>query len=351
MDWIKPEFSKGAVNRAGRLLATPSNEILEWDTYSTALEIVNNWRASHNYPLNTFKVTLRQKAFAVDSHAIVAQRIKRMSSITLKLTRFPTMQLAQMQDLGGCRAILGSLSQVRMLQKRYKESDLKHGLDDVDDYISSPKDSGYRGIHLIWKYYSDSNSGARFYNGLFLEMQLRSGLQHAWATAVETVGTLLRQSLKSSQGEEKWLRFFALMGSAIARREKQDALVPNTPKTKTALVAELKKLIKDLSVFQTLSAYANAVNYAVQRAHKSDHYFLLNLEPSEGRMSVTAYKRNELERATSEYLEVEKKISKEAGAEAVLVSVDSLAVLRRAYPNYFLDTALFLEEVKEAIKR
>lgn len=233
MDWIKPERSKNQVNRAGRLLVMPCEEITNWDVYFDALDTVNNWRASHSYPLNTFKVTLRRKAFAVDSHAIVAQRIKRMSSIELKLTRFPTMQLSQMQDLGGCRAILGSWEQVRALQKRYKESDLKHTLDDVDDYITKQKESGYRGVHLIWKYYSDSKSPAALYNGLFIEMQLRSSLQHAWATAVETVGTMLKQSLKSSQGEEKWLRFFALMGSAIARREKQDALVPNTPKTKT----------------------------------------------------------------------------------------------------------------------
>jgi len=59
-------------------------------------------------------------------------------------------------------------------------------------------------------------------------MQIRSQLQHAWATAVETVGTFLQQALKSSQGDEGWQRFFALMGNAMAMRERRPP-VPNTP--------------------------------------------------------------------------------------------------------------------------
>jgi hypothetical protein len=34
---------------------------------------------------------------------------------------------------------------------------------------------------------------------------------------------------------------------------------------------------------------------------------------------------------------------------AVLVSVESLEALRRAYPNYFLDADVFIESVKKAI--
>jgi hypothetical protein len=47
----------------------------------------------------------------------------------------------------------------------------------------------------------------------------------------------MRQSLKSSQ-EETWLRFFALMGTYIAHREKTTP-VPNTPTNLTELRAEL----------------------------------------------------------------------------------------------------------------
>src|ERR1019366_9744121 len=94
-----------------------------------------------------------------------------------------------------------------------------------DDYVDHPKASGYRSYHLIYRYFSDKKAT---HNGLKIEVQIRSQLQHAWATAVETVGTFIQQALKSSQGEEDWLRFFALMGSAIAYREHGE-LVPDTP--------------------------------------------------------------------------------------------------------------------------
>ena len=248
MEWIKPQFSRSQINKAGRFLVAPPDDTVEWFVhYVEAERIVNNWRASHSYPLNTFKVTLRRKTHDVDSNGLVAQRIKRMSSIELKLERFKTMQMTQMQDLGGCRAIVSTTAQVRSLLRRYEQSDLKHKLDDIDDYIANPKASGYRGVHIIYKYHSNTKA-AEPYNGLFIEMQLRSRLQHAWATAVETVGTFLKQSLKSSMGEDKWLRFFSLMGSAIARHEGASALVPNTPTTKTALTKELRKIAGDLNV-------------------------------------------------------------------------------------------------------
>ncbi|MDD5585535.1 MAG: RelA/SpoT domain-containing protein [Alphaproteobacteria bacterium] len=348
MKWAKPGYSKSKVDRAGKaLVAAFGNDI---SAYLKVLDVVNNWRSSHNYPLNTFKVTLRKKAAEVDRSCLVAQRIKRLSSIEYKLNRFPTMKLSQMQDLGGCRAIVSDIKQVRRLVEKYEKSDLKHLLDDKDDYISLPKTSGYRGVHLIYKYNSDKK-GPSVYNGLNIEMQIRSRLQHAWATSVETVGTFLKQSLKSSQGEEKWLRFFELMGSAIALRENASALVPNTPNKKTELVKELRSITGTLNVANSLKMYGSALTVGENVALRGDHFFLLKLEPSEQRMTVTGFKRKQLEEASQEYLKIECEIADVPGAEAVLVSVDSISSLRKAYPNYFLDTQVFLDALADTIKR
>lgn len=140
-----------------------------------------------------------------------------------------------MQDLGGCRAIVNTVATVKKLVNIYEESTIKHKLDHIDDYISKPKTTGYRGIHLIYRYYTTYNREA--YNGLKIEIQLRSALQHAWATAVETVGTFTKQALKSSQGEKDWLRFFSLMGTEIALRE-HSPTVPGTPPTKASLIGD-----------------------------------------------------------------------------------------------------------------
>ncbi|MGH7232681.1 MAG: RelA/SpoT domain-containing protein [Nitrospiraceae bacterium] len=128
---------------------------------------------------------LRRNAELLDSKCLVAQRIKRLSSIDLKLRLLPKLRLSQMQDIGGCRAIVKNVHAVNELVRSYNS---QHKLDHIDDYIQSPKQSGYRGIHLIYRLLQQKNVA---YNGLKVEIQLRSALQHAWATAVETVGTFI----------------------------------------------------------------------------------------------------------------------------------------------------------------
>jgi len=215
-----------------------------------------------------------------------------------------------------------------------------------NDYISEPKDSGYRGVHLIYRYYSDRNDT---YNRLKIELQIRTGLQHAWATAVEIIGTFISQSLKSSQGEEEWLRFFALMGSAIALRERA-APVPITPTSATALRRELRHYVKTLQVRSHLQAYGMALE-TLQKPRKSDRFFLLQLDPAASTLSISGYKSAAFEQATNDYLAAEERaISNRHNTDAVLVAVDSLEALRRAYPNYFLDTRVFINAVDKAIR-
>lgn len=186
MAFVKPTYSKGEVNRAGEILKAADEDPRTWQDQIWATDVLTNWRASHAYPINTFKKTLRDKAGRIDENAIIAQRLKRRSSIIFKLRRFEGMQLARMQDIGGVRSIVKSIRTVRDLESVYRTgSRFKHNLVSSKDYIENPKDDGYRGIHLIYRYENDVKT-AKPYNGLCIEMQLRTSLQHIWATAVET---------------------------------------------------------------------------------------------------------------------------------------------------------------------
>ena len=341
MDWVSPQYSRKRVDAAGQVLVAANPD---WDELNDALSVINNWRSSHSRPLYTFRIGLRRYAEKIDDNALVAQRIKRLSSIRLKLELQPNMKLSKMQDIGGCRAVVGSVGQVKRLVQRYRDSDIKHKIVDQDDYISRPKESGYRSVHLIYKYFSDKKTT---HNGLRIEVQLRSQLQHAWATAVETVGTFIQQALKSSQGEADWLRFFALMGTAIAIREDSPP-VPSTPIDSGELKKELQDYAHRLDVANRLQAYGEALN-TVDDPHAEDaDYYLLELDPAAMRVNVIGYKQSELRQASNDYLAIEKKIAG-TGTDAVLVSVESMASLRRAYPNYFLDTRRFIEAVHQAI--
>ncbi len=68
------------------------------------------------------KMTLLNRARKVHRRALVAQRLKRLSSIALKLEQNEYMKLSQMQDIGGCRAVLANVRQVADLVDIYASS-------------------------------------------------------------------------------------------------------------------------------------------------------------------------------------------------------------------------------------
>lgn len=348
MDWVKPEHSSGQVNKAGKSFVHGDLSTLD---YFDALEIINNWRASHQYPLNILADGLRKRSKAIDPKRTVAQRIKRLHSISLKMFLQPSMRLTQMQDLGGCRVILSNISQVRLLVKALERSDIKHKLIDRDDYITEPKASGYRGVHLVYSYYSDKKAPS-VYNGLKIEVQIRSMRQHAWATAVEIVGTIIGQSLKSGQGDADWLRFFSLMGSVIAIKEKT-ALIPGTPTAPLELYKELKEVEKKLNAQQVLTMYNHALQVSAEKMDEGEYHFLLNLDSQEKVITIQGFKKNEADFAKNALISLEtttqaQKINSKT--DVVLVSVDSLRVLKKAYPNYFMDSMHFVNILSSALK-
>ena len=311
--------------------------------------MVNNWRAAHGFMLNTFQTNLRKKAATVDEDAFVVQRLKRRSSIEAKLQRYPWMKLSKMQDIGGCRVVLSSIADVNEMAKQIKGSRIKHRLSDEDNYMDAPKESGYRSLHLVYRYYSDKKPT---YNNMRVEIQFRSRLQHAWATAVETVDTFSHQVLKSSRGDQDWIRFFALMGSEIAITE-DSPIVPMTPEDRGELRREIANFEKKTDALNLLQGYSLALRALEDRVNEGGKgYYILTLIHEEEKIwtiEMREYDQSQIEDATRDYAEVEESIRSRMGAETVLVNVDSLEALRRAYPNYFADTRVFVEELRKAI--
>jgi ppGpp synthetase/RelA/SpoT-type nucleotidyltranferase len=326
-------------------------ESADWRQWDDDLAVINNWRASHAYPLLAIRLRLEGYAEKADANSLVAQRIKRLASIGAKLDARPKMKLTQMQDIGGCRAVVGSMSALRELIRCHKQSRSKHLEIDSDDYLETPRDSGYRSFHLVYRFHSE-HAARSIYNGLQIETQLRSQFQHAWATAVETAGTFTGEALKSSMGSEELLRFFALMGTVIALRENTPP-VPGTPTNHEDLIEELRQHARDLNVAARLIGFGNALrairNPSAEQANA--YYYLLQLDaqtdPPE--LSVSGFRQEQYEQASELYLEAEKQAKQRPGRDAVLVSVDSLAELERAYPNYFADTRVFVELISQAL--
>lgn len=115
MTWPTPQYSKSQVTRAGKTFLEPTTGVDEW---LKAYVVIENWRACHGYPINTFQATLRNKLKNIDKNALVSQRLKRFNSILNKLNRFPGMNLARMQDFGGLRAVVSSMPKLHELEKK-----------------------------------------------------------------------------------------------------------------------------------------------------------------------------------------------------------------------------------------
>lgn len=345
MAWAKPEFPHDAVNAAGRKLATLEFPVSSEEDLD-ALAVINNWRASHAYPLNTFQITLRNKARKIERGVIVAQRSKRLESIHRKLSAKKSMRMVQMQDIAGCRAVFKTMRSVQRLVKAYKDSKFDHKYRGEKDYINGPKPDGYRCYHLVYEYCGKGETEA--YSGLRVEVQVRTQVQHAWATAVEAVGIFTRQALKSNQGDQDWLRFFALMGSAIAAIEKTPP-VPNTPLSRDELVNEIESLVHSLRVKEMLQVY-NATISNLGSA-KDAKYFIVQLDPDDLKIVIRRYKAKESAEANRIYTELEGQLPDDSPIQIVLVSVDNINALKRAYPNYFLDTNTFSRLVERVLER
>jgi ppGpp synthetase/RelA/SpoT-type nucleotidyltranferase len=271
-----------------------------------------------------------------------------MPTIVDKLHRYPKMQLARMQDIGGVRAILDSVHDVYLLAGEYKDkSRFTHELLGEKDYIKSPRDEdGYRSLHLIYKY---KNKQAKEYDGLLLELQIRTKLQHIWATAVETMGTFLGQALKSRLGDKAWLEFFSVVASAFASIENTDVLQKHKIMSQKEIFQKVASMNEELKVLEKIKGYSVAVNEINKRGTSdvgwSYHLIILNSEQKE--VQIKPYKRGSIKQATEDYAKVESDTIKSGGkVEAVLVSAGPLSALRQAYPNFFLDVSDFVSRVE-----
>ena len=315
-----------------------------------AIAVMDSWRVAHNRPLEMARVLLEHRAKRINPNPTIGMRLKREESIRGKLVREPTMKLSKMQDIGGCRVILRDMAEVEALVALYAN---EPGFT-VTDYVNEPRISGYRGKHLIWKFEGDGGDDAG-YKPMRIEIQVRTELQHSWATAVEVCSTFTAQNLKSDRplvSDERWVRFFCLMGSAMAIQE-GGGLVEGTPSEKAKLLGELQALSTALRVSEIMNRWNTATEIISAAANDPRaHNFLIELQAfnhHRARVNVTAYGKGQEQQAAEQRVNLEKDARTKTGIQVALVAVQSVDTLRTAYPNYFSDTNRFLKELDVAL--
>lgn len=332
MGWIEPQYTRRVVRNAGRFFADFG---LDGELGESALDIISNWRAAHAYPMHAMAITLRRMATQIDRRAIVAQRLKRLPSIVGKLHRLEHLGLDAVQDIGGVRAIMRSATAAEKLRWEMLSSRTRNEIHRIDDYVADPKKSGYRSIHLVYKYGATKTA----YKGLRVELQLRSKIQHAWATAVEIVDTFTRQQLKTGGGASEWKEFFQYASAEFAKLEHR----PVSKYLKGVNTnSRLKRSLTDLRAAKRLQDYAATVRMLTKYAKRGQDFYLIQYDGKEGIILGASYSTANLGQALDQYRSLELRAKEEPLFDVVFVAARNISQLKAAYPNYFADSLEFL---------
>ena len=206
--------SRKAVDRAGEMARDYwAATLLLSPVVEDAFTVAWTFRAEFQRPLTKVVMGLRSFTHTEEVAAFVAQRLKRMPTILDKLTRHPMMKLSRMQDIGGCRVIVeaGRYDQIDLIRARMVLRDWK--IIEEYDYVTAPKPSGYRAIHVVVRR-----------DDRLIEIQLRTAAQHRWAETVERLGSQTGFDLKDGDGPKELLLYLERAGYGTALMEAGETL-------------------------------------------------------------------------------------------------------------------------------
>lgn len=327
-----PGGSKSRVNRAG-------DNVRNHCATHEDLQVIDEWRAAHRGVLNTFQAILRTRTRG--TNIVVAQRHKRKATIFGKLSRLPTMQLVRMDDVAGCRLIFRSINELYAFRERFHRARFKHKRrNELDkyDYIKTPKETGYRGVHDIYNY--DVNSGAgRALKGLMVEIQYRTNIQHAWATAVEVIGFITESQPKFQAGDRRYESVMALAGEILARAF-EDRTGPFPDLSKEEVVRQFLDGNEELGLLNTL----RGLNSSKTDVSKKRNTILIFSDS--GNLQIQTY-RDATDALRALFLLEEEM----PGHDIVLVKADTSEDVRFAFKNYFSDAQDFINLVEDGCEQ
>ena len=310
-------ISKTLIRKIGHNI---KNNIVSEEELNTFNEYRNTYIEVMEELLTSIKDKLPKPLF-------IARRLKRLESIKIKLQRFPQMELDRMQDIGGTRAVFNNLDEVKEYIKNIRvieNSTFK--IIKENDYISNPKDDGYRSYHIVFECLSDKLKGYR------VELQIRDLKEHYWATAVEILSVISKSNnLKIGKGEEYYKRFFYLSSKILHNEYDKNE------------VDELKELDKKYKILDTLKGFSlgfNSIDLKIQ-----DLFYIIYIKYNAKKVYVNSFNKKNVEEASSLYKDLEK----EDNINAVLVDARDIKTLKEAYPNYFGDSEKFINYIERMI--
>lgn len=254
------------------------------------------------------------------------------------------MQLSRMQDIGGIRIIVKKISDIYKIRDDINDA-FPHKICYERNYINNPKEDGYRCLHMIFEI---QNLKDEKFNGLNIELQVRTELQHQWATAVEILGLYKNISYKSGLGDERTREFLCLCSNLFASSE-------NTPIDKKYYGINLPQKLRNLNDELNILDYLRGLTVAVDQHNRitkgnNSKFCLILLKLDKKTLNLWSF--SNITDAKKQYENLEKEITREKKDwDVVLISIDQMKSLQKAYPNYYLDSRSFVKKIESFIAK
>lgn len=352
----------------GKRIAKAGDDLRVFNTLSEnelkdTMDVISFWRQAHEEPVKQALELISKIVYPIDRNALFARRMKRIPSIFGKLVRYPKMSLYKMNDIGGCRVIIKdrqALYKVLKELKKQPEFQVSEGnTSKINDYIKNAKPDGYRSVHIIGKF-PDKDGKERF-----VEIQLRTPIQHCWATAVEIVDLFTKQSLKTNQGSPEWASLFVQLSAQFDIMDKIKNFVNfnheakfkfymNQMKTEFGkelsdrnsltytTLKDCNDCLRELNVAELFDGFANSLNIVDKNVDVIgwEGYVLITIDLEKSEVSAQTFPQ--AEEAEKAYINEELEYSGNNAVVVAMVSTPKLSELRLAYPNYFADSSVFL---------
>lgn len=331
--------SKNQVKKAGESIRKSEGDI------AIATEIIRDYRAAHLYPLTIIKNLVWKHSRKINTNAVIARRLKRLPTIIDKLQRKTldgitpnSMSVTGMSDIGGCRVILENKQELLALNASLNQSRTTHRTKRVRDYLTNPKSTGYRGIHRIYDCYH--NDHTHLWKGFTIEVQLRTKLQHLWATTIEVVDLCEGKALKTNpfEADRRWTEFFFIMSEFLAD---EDGFISLDNAKKQRYKSRLTDINNALGAYNKLASF-NAVfsSKDIEEKAQGNSLAVLIIDESNRRVKYLFYSERQKKDALAHYSAEEKNSTN----NVLLVQMDDIKSIKNAYPNYLIDTTEFLNK-------
>ena len=181
-------ISKTQIDKLGNRLKTGSYT-------ESDLRLLDEYRRSFGEAYEAVIGTIRQRG-----EFPTGRLAKSTASIAEKLRR-ESIRLSQMQDIAGCRIVVGNVVQQEHLVEALTQDFPNAAVIDRRDNPSH----GYRAIHIVVEKF-----------GKPIEIQIRSSLQHLWAEVSEKSSDVIDPAIKHGGGPDLWRNFLTGSSESVA---------------------------------------------------------------------------------------------------------------------------------------